>query len=378
MSKKILKLGWEFPPHYLGGLGIACCDLIKSLSYHEIDIIFLLPYRHSVSINRCVMLHPRKNIIDGNCLYTDQLMKNVNEFAQFAVSKAHEYSFDIIHAHEWMSFPAAIQVKKYAQKPLVIHFHATEFDRKAGKHLNKEILAIESYGARYADKVIAVSEYTKRIIIEQYAINADKIAVIHNAPPLSLYEEEPQQRAIKQWGPVILFLGRLTAQKGPDYFIAAAQRVLDYRNDVTFIITGDGDMMPALVQYAYRIGILDKILFTGFLQGAALRRMYQLADIYVMPSISEPFGLTALEAMYHGLPIIISENAGVTEIAKDCIVVNVHDIKQVAHAILMLLENSSLRVTMGARGRKLVKKLHWHHVAKQFIELYTELCDQKK
>ncbi|MCH7688602.1 MAG: glycosyltransferase [Planctomycetes bacterium] len=275
---------------------------------------------------------------------------------------------DVVHAHDWMTYQAGVAIKKMSGKPLTIHVHATEFDRSGGGPVHQTVYDIEKLGMKHADKIIAVSKFTKQKIIDRYAIAPEKIAVIYNAVARKKGNRKPFHANKKN--PLVLFLGRLTLQKGPDYFLDVAKKVLEHRDDVDFVIAGSGDMQHRLIECATRWGIGDKVLFTGFLRGQEVDRMYQMADVYVMPSVSEPFGIAALEAMQEGVPLIVSKDAGVSEVVNHCLKIDFWDINRMTDSILAILEHAELSNEMSKNGKAEVKKFCWNKVAQQCIEVY--------
>ena len=387
--------GWEFPPHIAGGLGTACYGMTRGLARNGVEVVFVMPRAYGDEDQRFVRVVNASDVetigtrdhefseellekvsfihIDSNMLpyispeeyaayhdefvrsgrthewtdvwkqrytfsgkYGANLMEEVARYAMVAaqVAKDLEGQFDVIHAHDWLTYFAGIAAKRVSGKPLVVHMHATEFDR-SGENINRRVYAIEKAGMQAADRVIAVSELTRRIVIGKYGIPADKVVTVHNAVRFGESEEAAPERAVKD--KVVTFLGRITYQKGPDYFVEAAAKVLQRVSDVRFVMAGSGDLMNHVVRRVAQLGIADRFHFTGFLKGGEVQRMFRLSDVYVMPSVSEPFGISPLEAMRSGVPVIISRQSGVAEVLDYAIKVNYWDVDALADAIYGLL-----------------------------------------
>src|SRR3989344_4528008 len=336
MSVRILMFGWEFPPHNSGGLGTACFGLTRALARDGATITFVLPKKVKAGADWLRMCFADLPEVIGRGIaanlypyitsesyarerkglpfvYGLNLIEEVRRYGALAGEIAALESFDIIHAHDWLSFPAGIAAKRVSGKPLVVHVHATEFDRTGGNGVNEEVYGIEHAGMSAADAVVAVSQWTKNMIVRHYGIAPQKVTVIHNGIEASDYRPLPNRLvALKQAGEkIVLFVGRITLQKGPDYFVRAAKRVLEVEPKVYFIIAGSGDMEGQTLREAAALGIADRVIFTGFLRGPELDALYQSADLYVLPSVSEPFGITPLESLVNGTPVIISYQSGV-------------------------------------------------------------------
>lgn len=407
---RVLMFGWEFPPAYIGGLGIACQGLTASLARLGTEIIFVLPRTAEVVSRHAkfvfadgggealenesllerpidVFLYPyvteeayrsdishREALFSGREPYRGSLYEEVLRYAGMARSIAREERFDIIHAHDWLSFPAGIEAKKETGRPLIVHVHATEFDRTGGQGVNERVYAIEREGMERADGIIAVSRFTKRTIVDRYGIDPDKVRVVHNGIDAEFLAKPPLDMALSlhrlkaQGDKLVLYLGRLTLQKGPDYFIRAAKRVLERRSDVTFLVVGTGDMERELIRQVAELGISDRVLFAGFLKGH--KDLYAAADLYVMPSISEPFGLTALEAMASGTPVLISKQSGVSETAANVLKVDFWDIDEMANEILSVLEYGSLCACLSENGYREVQKITWREASEKCLRYY--------
>ena len=420
--------GWEFPPHIAGGLGTACYGMTRGLARNGVEVVFVMPRAYGDEDQRFVRVVNASDVetigtrdhefseellekvsfihIDSNMLpyispeeyaayhdefvrsgrthewtdvwkqrytfsgkYGANLMEEVARYAMVAaqVAKDLEGQFDVIHAHDWLTYFAGIAAKRVSGKPLVVHMHATEFDR-SGENINRRVYAIEKAGMQAADRVIAVSELTRRIVIGKYGILADKVVTVHNAVRFGESEEAAPERAVKD--KVVTFLGRITYQKGPDYFVEAAAKVLQRVSDVRFVMAGSGDLMNHVVRRVARLGIADCFHFTGFLKGGEVQRMFRLSDVYVMPSVSEPFGISPLEAMRSGVPVIISRQSGVAEVLDYAIKVNYWDVDALADAIYGLLTYPALGRMFASKGLEEVTGLKWTNAAAKIKTVY--------
>lgn len=420
--------GWEFPPHIAGGLGTACYGMMRGLARNGVEVVFVMPRAYGDEDQRFVRVVNASDVetigtrdhefseellkkvsfihIDSNMLpyispeeyaayhdefvrsgrthewtdvwkqrytfsgkYGANLMEEVARYAMVAaqVAKDLEGQFDVIHAHDWLTYFAGIAAKRVSGKPLVVHMHATEFDR-SGENINRRVYAIEKAGMQAADRVIAVSELTRRIVIGKYGILADKVVTVHNAVRFGESEEAAPERAVKD--KVVTFLGRITYQKGPDYFVEAAAKVLQRVSDVRFVMAGSGDLMNHVVRRVAQLGIADRFHFTGFLKGGEVQRMFRLSDVYVMPSVSEPFGISPLEAMRSGVPVIISRQSGVAEVLDYAIKVNYWDVDALADAIYGLLTYPALGRMFASKGLEEVTGLKWTNAAAKIKTVY--------
>ena len=420
--------GWEFPPHIAGGLGTACYGMTRGLARNGVEVVFVMPRAYGDEDQRFVRVVTASDVetigtrdhefseellekvsfihIDSNMLpyispeeyaayhdefvrsgrthewtdvwkqrytfsgkYGANLMEEVARYAMVAaqVAKDLEGQFDVIHAHDWLTYFAGIAAKRVSGKPLVVHMHATEFDR-SGENINRRVYAIEKAGMQAADRVIAVSELTRRIVIGKYGIPADKVVTVHNAVRFGESEEAAPERAVKD--KVVTFLGRITYQKGPDYFVEAAAKVLQRVSDVRFVMAGSGDLMNHVVRRVAQLGIADRFHFTGFLKGGEVQRMFRLSDVYVMPSVSEPFGISPLEAMRSGVPVIISRQSGVAEVLDYAIKVNYWDVDALADAIYGLLTYPALGRMFASKGLEEVTGLKWTNAAAKIKTVY--------
>ncbi|WP_418978071.1 glycosyltransferase family 4 protein [Alistipes putredinis] len=425
---RVLMFGWEFPPHIAGGLGTACYGMTRGLARNGVEVVFVMPRAYGDEDQRFVRVVNASDVetigtrdhefseellekvsfihIDSNMLpyispeeyaayhdefvrsgrthewtdvwkqrytfsgkYGANLMEEVARYAMVAaqVAKDLEGQFDVIHAHDWLTYFAGIAAKRVSGKPLVVHMHATEFDR-SGENINRRVYAIEKAGMQAADRVIAVSELTRRIVIGKYGIPAEKVVTVHNAVRFGESEDAVPERAVKD--KVVTFLGRITYQKGPDYFVAAAAKVLQRVPDVRFVMAGSGDLMNHVVRRVAQLGIADRFHFTGFLKGGEVQRMFRLSDVYVMPSVSEPFGISPLEAMRSGVPVIISRQSGVAEVLDYAIKVNYWDVDALADAIYGLLTYPALGRMFASKGLEEVTGLKWTNAAAKIKTVY--------
>ncbi|MGC4033913.1 MAG: glycosyltransferase [Tepidisphaeraceae bacterium] len=298
------------------------------------------------------------------------LLADVKRYTAYVESLAGLKRFDVIHAHDWMTFPAALAIAHATGKPLVVHVHSTELDR-SGDHGDTRIIDIERAGVHGATRVIAVSQFTKNLLVHHYGISPEKVDVVYNAvePPADL-RLAADEFAIKKGEKIVLFMGRLTSQKGPEYFLTAARKVLEVMDDVKFVMAGDGDMARQVVQLAAAFGIAHKVLFTGFLRGLDVERIFQLADLFVMPSVSEPFGIAPLEAVVRQVPTIISKQSGVSEVLRHALKVDFWDTNELANKIVAVLRHPTLAMMMREDAGRDVAKLTWPAAARQCLQTY--------
>ncbi|HHI04244.1 MAG TPA: glycosyltransferase family 1 protein [Candidatus Woesearchaeota archaeon] len=402
---KVLMFGWEFPPFKTGGLGTACYDLTRGLSCKGVDVTFVMPttpgnakadfvkligannlYKnikvrkvstiltpymsseaYSSELRKIRMGHEASSDVYGQNLYQE-----VMRYAEMAKIIAEQEEYDLIHAHDWMTYSAGINARNVSGKPFVVHIHATEFDRTGGNP-NPMISHLEYTGLNEADLIIANSNFTKNNVIRHYNINPDKIKVVHwgidpDNPYYKLGYSSPMNRNEK----IVLFLGRITIQKGPDYFIEVAKKVLDFKKDVHFVIAGSGDMLPRIIERAVELGISDKVTFTGFLKGADVHRAFQMADLYVMPSTSEPFGLVALESLKNNTPILVSKQSGVSEVVHNALKVDFWDIDEITNKIVNVLNYEELHDELRKNSFEEVQKFDLIKPAEKCIDVYNE------
>jgi len=425
---RVLMFGWEFPPHISGGLGTACYGLTKGL--HSVgvnDILFVVPKSYGdedtskVNIIDAGEIVVSDRIIDfktffqqmrfietGSSLipfsspeeyeklslenrsntktliqstfsgklsftggYGHDLFQEIANYAAIASIIAYKYSFDVIHAHDWLTYPAGIAAKAISGKPLIVHVHATDFDRSGGS-VNPGVYDIERAGMEAADKVIAVSNLTRSIIIEKYGIDPDKVVTVHNAVE-PIVDRELQKLAKNIDDKIVTFLGRVTLQKGPEYFIEAANLILQKMRDVRFVMAGSGDMLNRMIIQVARLKMGDRFHFTGFLKGDDVHHMFSISDVYVMPSISEPFGISPLEAMQSNVPVIISRQSGVSEILNHAIKIDFWDTHAMADAIYGFLNYEGLSQMFKKHAREEVNNMKWEYAAAKVKDIYLSL-----
>ncbi len=429
--------GWEFPPHIAGGLGTACYGMTRGLARNDVEVIFVMPHASGDEDQRFVKVVNASDVealygdvasgaddivkkmtfihIDSNMVpyispeeydtYHEEFMKTgrkvwetgdvwkqrytfsgkyganlMEEVARYAVvaaqvAKELEGQFDVIHAHDWLTYFAGIAAKRVSGKPLVVHMHATEFDR-SGENINTQTYAIERAGMHAADRVIAVSNLTRNIVINKYGVPADRVVTVHNAVRFAEKDETLPERGVED--KIVTFLGRITYQKGPDYFVEAAAKVLKRVPNVRFVMAGSGDMMNHVIRRVARLGIADRFHFTGFLRGDDVHKMFQLSDVYVMPSVSEPFGISPLEAMRSNVPVIISKQSGVAEVLDYAVKVDYWDVDAMADAIYGLITYPSLNKMFAEKGLEEVTHLKWNNAAAKIKAVYQAAIDDQK
>lgn len=391
--------GWEFPPHNSGGLGTACFGLTRALASKKIEVLFVLPKKVGVSadfmnilfadtrkikfleietpikpyITSDKYIYEREGITSD--VYGNTLMQEVKRYALRAREIAKKEKFDVIHAHDWLSFLAGVEAKKVSGKPLILHMHATEFDRTGGQGVNQDVYNIERMGMHFADGIIAVSNFTKQKIVERYGVSPNKIEVVHNGIDECDYTNIPDKLLeLKKSGhKIVLFAGRITIQKGPEYFIRTAKRVLDVNPNVLFLVAGSGDMERQMMLEAASLGISQNVIFVGFLRGDEMKSAYKVADLFVMPSVSEPFGITPLESIISGTPVLISKQSGVGEVLSHALKADFWDTEDMANKILGVVSHHSLWQTLWGNSRHEVKKITWDEASKKCIDYYQKI-----
>jgi glycogen synthase len=300
--------------------------------------------------------------------YGEDLFSEVARYAMAAIRRVAGEHYDLVHAHDWMTFPAGIEIARRMGAPLLVHVHSLEYDR-AGHGADHDIVSIERQGLEHATRVIAVSYYTRSLIHRVHDISLDKISVVHNGVyARETVEAYTEQRRSK--GPVVLFLGRVTFQKGPEYFVQAAARVLEHVPDAVFVMAGSGDMLPRMKELVEDLGITKSFRFPGFVRGAELERTFSTADVYVMPSVSEPFGIAPLEAMSHDRPVIVSRQSGVSEVLRNALKVDFWDVDKMASQIVAILELPELRRVIVERAREEIRNIHWDAAAEKLVPIY--------
>ena len=410
--------GWEFPPHILGGLGTASYGLTKGIFENgDMDITFVIPKPMGdeektfakiigasntpvawrdvswdyVQQRQGHVMDPQTyfdlrdhiyadfnylNVHDLGCIefsgkYPQNLMEEINNYSIVAGVIARTAQFDVIHSHDWLTYPAGIHAKQVSGKPLVIHVHATDYDRSRG-NVNPTVFGIEKDGMNQADHIITVSEHTRRTVIEKYGISPDKVSTVHNAVeplPEDYLKIEKTPRKEK----IVTFLGRITMQKGPEYFVEAAAMVLKKVHNVRFVMAGGGDMMEKMIRLAARRGISDRFHFIGFLRGKEVYEMYKNSDVFIMPSVSEPFGIAPLEAMQMGVPSIISKQSGCAEILSNVIKVDYWDVNEMANAIYSIITYPAMFRQLQERGLEEVGQIVWKKAGTKVINIYKKL-----
>jgi glycogen synthase len=418
--------GWEFPPHISGGLGTACFGLTKGLAKHGVDMIFVVPKAFGdenqeavrlvnaseITVNmkksqykdywkRIEYMEIGSNIIpyvspeeferihsqeelnkisEESHVFADKyefaggyginLFEEVSRYALIASALATSKDFDIIHSHDWLTYPAGIAAKYVSGKPLVIHVHATEYDR-SGENVNPPVYEIEKKGMEETDKIIAVSNFTRNIIIEKYGIPEEKVVTVHNAvEPVEIKEINASKYVPEK---VVTFLGRITFQKGPDYFVEAARLVLERDPNVRFVMAGSGDLLEKMIRRVAQLRIGHKFHFTGFLKGTSVDRMLAMSDVFVMPSVSEPFGIVPLEAMRSNVPVVISKQSGVSEVLKHALKVDFWDVHGLADAIYSVTHYQGLNKMFTKYGKDEVESLKWEHAGLKVKDVYEEM-----
>lgn len=393
---KILMLGWELPPHNSGGLGVACYQLCKALAKKGADIEFILPYTadHSVNFMKISAAHPQdvETVRRAGIAYDSfQYVKNTGEieyadiFGQSAIyEKAVERisntaTFDVIHAHDWLTCRAGLRAKELSGKPLVVHFHSVESDR-SGQEMggNPLVREVESLALLFADRIIAVSDHTKKSIIREYGIPADKIEIVHNSfDPAGLIETSGENtyaylREMKKHGyKVVSNIGRLTIQKGLTSLLNAYAKVVNYVPKSFLLIVGSGDQYFDLVSLSAQLGIGKNVLFADFQRGKAYRDAYSIADLFVMPSVSEPFGLTPLEAIGYGTPVLISNQSGVAEVIHNALKVDFWDTDEMANQITAVLRGKSLGNELHKNSLREYEQMSWADAADKMFDVYN-------
>jgi glycosyltransferase involved in cell wall biosynthesis len=429
---RVLMFGWEFPPHISGGLGTASFGLTKGMStLDNLEVIFVVPkawgdeeqgimrligankvpvaykqifykgtrrpvekievsskivpyinpedfwklVKSEVSGHRLFVQTNDKGMIDFSGRYDRNLLDEIYKYSIVASVIAEENEFDIIHAHDWLAYPAGIAAMEVSGKPLVIHVHATDFDRSGG-NVNPDVYRIEKNGMDAASKIITVSNLTRDVVINRYNIPPDKVETVYNAvEPVYISDDIVVKKGFED--KVVTFLGRITLQKGPEYFIEAAYKVLRVMNNVRFVMAGSGDMMDRMMRRAASLKITDRFHFTGFLHGRDVFTMLALSDVYIMPSVSEPFGISPLEAMQSSVPVIISKQSGVAEILTHAVKTDFWDIDAMADAIYGILNYPALAYMFIRNGKEEVIRLKWDNSAKHVKDIYERVIWNK-
>ncbi len=396
---KILMLGWELPPHNSGGLGVACYQLCQALSNSGSDIDFILPYdaEHNIDFMKITPALPggvdKIETLQGAYqsylyTYTDGSTENVGLFDQYEryaagvekILKLGEY--DVIHAHDWLTFRGAIRAKMATGKPLFVHIHATEYDRSGGKRGHPMVEEIEYAGMMLADRIIAVSQATKNTIVNHYGISPDKIDVVHNNIDPDYYEKHAGPNAysyleqLKSQGwQIVTNIGRLTVQKGLYNFLLAAREVVARAPKTIFLVVGSGEQLYELIEHAAGLGIGKNVMFVDFQRGKNLADAFKVSDLFVMPSISEPFGLTPLEAVYYGTPVLVSKQSGVAEVLSNCLKVDYWDVNEMANQITSVVLHGGLRESLREGSAAELRQMSWNNSARKLQEIYGRVME---
>ena len=426
---RVLMFGWEFPPHIAGGLGTACKGIVEGLAHNGVETLFVMPSATGDEDQSCTKIINASDVplaevtssvdefidkvkfirVDSGMVpyidpedyervveekqhrqskeyrlrfgqkyqfsgkYGANLLEEVSRYAMVAGTIAMEYEgqFDVIHAHDWLTYLAGIAAKEVSGKPLVVHVHATSFDRGTDEMVDSRVYAIEKRGMEEADRVVTVSDLTRNIVINRYGIDPAKVVTVHNAVDFSGRENIQVERGVKE--KVVTFLGRITFQKGPEYFIEAAAKVLKRTQNVRFVMAGSGDMMTKAIRQVARLGISDRFHFTGFLRGQEVQKMFALSDVYIMPSVSEPFGISPLEAMRSNVPSIISHQSGAAEVLKYALKVDFWDVDALADDIYALLQYPVLAQFATKQGYDEVNELKWNGATAKLKAVYESI-----
>ncbi|HON90034.1 MAG TPA: glycosyltransferase family 4 protein [Sedimentisphaerales bacterium] len=416
MSITTLMLGWEFPPFISGGLGTACYGLTRAMSGQGMQVIFVLPRQKPIRFPEKPRVPPKilapemANVrirsiqspltaygkfgpapsrpitaaIEAELsdtpartptLYGPSLETEVFRYAQEVVKIAQHETFDVIHAHDWMTFPAGIALAACSGKPLVVQIHSTEFDR-TGEHVNQFVYDIERQGMHAAARVITVSNYTRKIVVTRYGVPPVKVDVVYNGVEPAVGPAGISPPALsKRTDKTVLFVGRITMQKGPEYFLYAAKKVLEKIANVRFIMAGDGDRLHGIIELAAWLGIGHRVFFTRFLGSQDIQRVYRMADLYVMPSVSEPFGIAPLEALQNDVPVLISKQSGLAETLRNALKVDFWDVVEMANKIIAVLRHRPLADMLRINGREETRRFRWEDSAAKISQIYRQVLN---
>lgn len=382
---RILMLGWELPPHNSGGLGVACYQLARALADQGAEIDFVLPYSTPVDGAEFMTIHHVSKLVENiPGAYSgdvDAIRHTQNQYMDYVAHQVKAEPPQIIHAHDWLTYEAGMYAKKLSGAPLVAHVHATEFDRAGGDSGNPLIHDIEQHGLLMADRIIAVSNATKQIIVDKYHIPADKIEVVHNSIDTDVLHRDPSEqtqyayvRSLQAEGyKAVVTIGRLTLQKGMTYFLQAAAKASEQCDSLVFIIAGDGEQRNELIQMSADYGIAERVLFTGFVRGAAWRELYDLADIFVMSSVSEPFGLTALEAAVQDTAIVLTRQSGVGEVLNNVFKYDYWDTDRLADQLVNIANSDALQAELAIGAKTNFAHVSWELAAETCLDNYRKL-----
>ena len=417
---KVLMLGWEFPPFFAGGVGIVCHELAKTLSkYKNLHITYVMPYgpkdnnvfnnfkvtsanlKDEITKSKIKIVNVPTTFIGYDSIesyskrylkwmkeselfgkdktlkeiYGKNLLEEVYLYANRILALFANEEFDVIHAHDWTTIPAAILLKKITGKPIVLHVHITEFDKTGGAGGHEEIIKIEKEGFEKADILISVSDWIKNRLINNYGINSNKIKTIHNGGISDLVPSLIKEELNKNNEKLILFAGRVTLQKGVEYFIRAAKKALEYQNNIKFIVAGTGDQLPKMIELAADLDIGKNILFYGFYSRQEAEKLFSIADVFVMPSVSEPFGIVPLEAVAKGTPTIISKQSGISEVLEHTFKVDFWDTDEIAHKMLALIRYPNLHENIRTNAHKDFDKFSWEEPTRKIVEIYSNIVN---
>lgn len=426
---RVLMFGWEFPPYISGGLGTACKGIVEGLAYNGVESLFVMPHASGDEdqsstkiinasdvamatfcgnvkdfIDKVKFLQVDSNIVpyvnpeeyfeaiekmkrsgaketeigfgqkfNFSGKYGANLLDEVVRYAQVGgtIAYQHQREFDVIHAHDWLTYLAGVAAKELTGKPLAVHVHATSFDRGTDDMVDSRVYAIEKHGMEVADRVITVSDLTRNIVINRYGIDPDKVITVHNAVDFSGKQDIEVEKPLND--KIVTFLGRITYQKGPEYFIEAAEKVLKRTENVRFVMAGSGDMMDKAIKMVARKGIADRFHFTGFLQGNDVQKMFAMSDVYIMPSVSEPFGISPLEAMRSGVPSVISYQSGAAEVLKFALKVDFWNVDALADDIYALVTYPALSAFAARQGYDEVNELKWINATAKLKKIYESM-----
>lgn len=436
---RIFMIGWEYPPNITGGLGMACFGIARALSSLGDKITFLLPeikgnewqlpnvdlmdvkreiqsfnarelqelltnsekktngeyvtqsfgayesssYSTNTGMGSTSKLETKKeytaewfSALDIQSGYTNRIFQDIHRYAHFSYLQSKRMDIDVVHCHDWMTYPAGIAAADGSGKPLVCHVHATEFDR-SGEKVNQYVYDMEREAFHRADAIVTVSNYTKEILKNRYSVPEHKIFPVHNGID---FEIEPDLLNGRKEKPIhdhiVLFMGRITFQKGPDYFVKAAKRVIEQVKNVRFVMAGTGDMYARMIELAADMGLGKYFHYTGFLKQDQIKRLYNMTDVYIMPSVSEPFGLSTLEAMAHGVPVIVSKQSGVSEVVENCIKVDFWNVDDLADRIIRVLQDKQLHSHLAENGSKEARQISWFKTGEKLQSLYSKLIQE--
>jgi glycosyltransferase involved in cell wall biosynthesis len=373
-------LGWEFPPSKTGGLGTHCYELVKNLGVRGVNVLFLVPKRSEkgrdslCNVDFVEVGFDLSNPYAGPDSISDKsygthFVDEVVGFNKKCVELALDEEYDVIHCHDWMTIPAGIELKKKSGTPLVFTVHSTEFDRTIEIDPSVNIVGIERAGIDESDQIITVSEGMKKQLVERYGAFEERVRVIYNGIDRSRFPGITKKTGQR----IVLFLGRLTNQKGPSFFLQTAAIVLRKVPDALFIVAGHGGKLQELIEESIALGIMDHVCFRGYLSEEELVQAYEMADVYVMPSVAEPFGISALEAIASGTPVIISKNAGVSEQIKHCLKVDYWDTLEMANKIICMLKHTVLGECMRRNAIEEIRDFGWDEIAEKTIKIYERL-----